>query len=139
MDRDIADLRASPAETAGVDSQLGVLGDILTRASGAGLVYEFICQEVMTTDNAEPSDAQADMQREAAQMTRMASAISEYLKRAHPQRYMQMVLEMNPEYLVSKPVTHHLEAGTKIRSIMEQGKLKLRVLPGDGLEIKLFV
>lgn len=139
MDRGVADLRASPSETAGVDSQLGVLGDLLNRASGAGLVYVFIGQEAMTTENAEPSDARADMQREAAQMTRMASAISEYLKRAHPQKYMQMVFEMNPEYLVSKPVTHHLEAGTKIRGMMEQGKLKLRVLPGDGLEIKLYV
>lgn len=91
----------------------------------------------MTTDEA-AGVSQDDMQREAAQMGRMASAISEYLRKAHPKRYMQMVLEMNPEYLVSKTVTDHLETGTKVKAMMQQGKLKLRVLPEDGLEIRLF-
>lgn len=93
----------------------------------------------MATEDAQTSDASADMQREAAQMSRMAGAISEFLKRAHPKRYMQMVLEMNPEYLVSKEVTHHLETGARIKTMMQQGKLKLRVLPDDGLEIRSFV
>ena len=85
------------------------------------------------------ASSEADMKREAAQMGKMAAAISEYLKRAHPQRYKQMVLEMNPEYLVSKPVVDHLETGTIIKKMMQQGKLKLSVLPDDGLDIRLFV
>lgn len=87
-------------------------------------------------DDSRAADADSDMRREAAQMGKMASAISEFLRRAHPQRYMQMVLEMNPEYLVSKDVPDD-GTGLKVKRLMEQGKLKLRVLPDDKLEIRL--
>jgi len=90
-------------------------------------------------EDADSRAANADegMRREAADMGRMANAISEFLKRAHPNRYMQMVLDLNPEYLVSKPIPDD-GTGSKIKWMMQQGKLKLRVLPEDGLEIKLF-
>ena len=90
-------------------------------------------------EDADSRAANADegMRREAADMGRMANAISEFLKRAHPNRYMQMVLDLNPEYLISKPIPDD-GTGSKIKWMMQQGKLKLRVLPEDGLEIKLF-
>lgn len=92
----------------------------------------------MTEDaDARATNADDEMRREAAKMGRMANAISEFLKRAHPQRYLQMVLEMNPEYLVSKPIPDD-GTGDKIKRMMQQGKLELRVLPEDGLEIRLF-
>ena len=89
------------------------------------------------TEDGRAAAADADMREEAAKMTRMAGAISEFLRRAHPKRYLEMVLNMNPEYLVSKPVKDD-GTGVIIKKMMQQGKLKLHVLPDDGLRIQLF-
>ena len=89
------------------------------------------------TDDGRAAAADADMREEAVKMTRMAGAISEFLRRAHPKRYLEMVLNMNPEYLVSKPVKDD-GTGVIIKKMMQQGKLKLHVLPDDGLRIQLF-
>ena len=89
------------------------------------------------TDDGRAAAADTDMREEAAKMTRMAGAISEFLRRAHPKRYLDMVLNMNPEYLVSKPVKDD-GTGLVIKKMMQQGKLKLQVLPDDGLRIQLF-
>jgi len=48
-----------------------------------------------------------------------------------------LTVDLNPEYLISKPIPDD-GTGSKIKWMMQQGKLKLRVLPEDGLEIKLF-
>ena len=89
------------------------------------------------TDDGRAAAADNDMRDEAAKMTRMAGAIGEFLRRAHPQRYLEMVLNMNPEYLVSKPVPDD-GTGLAIKKLMQQGKLKLHVLPDDGLRVQLF-
>lgn len=89
------------------------------------------------TDAERAAAADGDMRSEAAQMTRMAGAISEFLRRAHPKRYLEMVMNMNPEYLVSKPVQED-GTGLIIKKMMQQGKLKLHVLPDDGLRIQVY-
>jgi len=132
-----AHLHAAPRRNSRCASPFGGARSTIDGASVCTLYCTHVRKAMAEDADSRAANADEDMRREAADMGRMANAISEFLKRAHPKRYMQMVLDLNPEYLISKPIPDD-GTGSKIKWMMQQGKLKLRVLPEDGLEIKLF-